>query len=341
MNMNGNDSYWQGRKILITGINGFVGGNLAKALHTRGADIVGLIRNIRKDSYLYYEGLADNITIIHGDVTDRELLRKTIVEEQITCCFHLAAQVEVGIARSYPFLTWETNIRGTYALLEAIRESDGIVQAVIFASTDKAYGSYDQQKLPYLEEYPLIPVYPYDVSKACADMIARSYASDIYCLPIIIARCCNIYGPGQLNFSALIPDAIRSAWGYGRFTPRGNGLHIRDYIYVDDVVRLYIMFAERLFKDHTLRGEVFNAGTNQPKKVKEIVRMIYQILGREDNYQRIEELWEHSQTTGEIDIQYMDYEKVNNFFGWKPCVDFDTGLRETIRWFERYLKRQA
>lgn len=332
------NKYWRNKNVLITGINGFIGGNLAKACYHNGANVVGIIRNQNRNSFLFHEGVADKVNLIPGDVTDKELIRSVIAEQRIECIFHLAAQVEVGIARAYPYLTWETNIRGTYSLLEAIRDNGDKIQAIIFASTDKAYGSYDKEKLPYLEEYPLNPVYPYDVSKACADMIARSYASDLYSLPIIITRFCNIYGPGQLNFSALIPDAIRSALGHSQFIPRGNGLNIRDYIYIDDVIELYIMFAEKLFMDRNLGGEVFNAGTNQPKQVKAIVRNIYEILNREDDYRRIEELWANSQTAGEIDIQYMGYDKVNKYFGWKPLINFDAGLKETIQWFEKYLK---
>ncbi|MFH1514591.1 MAG: GDP-mannose 4,6-dehydratase, partial [bacterium] len=219
------NKYWNNRNILITGINGFIGGNLAKACYHNGANVVGIIRNQKKNSFLFHEGIADKVNLINGDVTDKELVRSVIAEERIDCVFHLAAQVEVGVARAYPYLTWETNIKGTYALLEAIRESGEAIRAVVIASTDKAYGSYEQDKLPYLEEYPLIPVFPYDVSKACADMIARTYASDLFSLPIIITRFCNIYGPGQLNFSALIPDVVRAALGYGEFIPRGNGLH--------------------------------------------------------------------------------------------------------------------
>ena len=332
------NNYWNNRNVLITGINGFIGGNLAKACYHNGANVAGIIRNLKKNTFLFHEGVADKINLIQGDVTDRELIRSIIAEERIDCVFHLAAQVEVGVAQAYPYLTWETNIKGTYALLEAIRESGGAIQAVIIASTDKAYGSYEQDKLPYLEEYPLIPVYPYDVSKACADMIARTYASNLYSLPIIITRFCNIYGPGQLNFSALIPDAVRAVLGYGEFIPRGNGLNIRDYIFVDDAVDLYILFAERISQNSKLRGEIFNAGTNQPKQVKDIVQKIYGILNKEDEYRRLEGMWENQQTTGEIDYQYMSYDKLNRYFGWQPRKDFDTGLRETIRWYEKYFE---
>ncbi len=328
---------WTGKNVLITGINGFIGGNLAKACLQKEANVTGIIRNVKKDTLLFYEGVSDRVNIVQGDITDKDLMRRIIVEEQINYCFHLAAQVEVGVARECPYLTWETNIKGTYALLEAVRENREKVQAVIIASSDKAYGSYDKDKLPYVEDYPLIPVYPYDVSKACADMIARSYAGDLFRLPVIITRFCNIFGPGQLNFSALMPDAIRSALGYGKFIPRGNGLHLRDYIFIDDVVDLYLLFAERLAADGNLRGEIFNAGTNQPKMVKDIVRKIYEVLGKNEAYSEVEKLWADRKTVGEIDHQYMSYDKLDKYFGWNPAVGFDTGIQKTIQWFERYL----
>jgi CDP-glucose 4,6-dehydratase len=159
-------------------------------------------------------------------------------------------------------------------------------------------------------------------------------------LPIIITRFCNIYGPGQLNFSALIPDAIRAALGYHRFIPRGNGLNIRDYIYVDDAVDLYMLFAEKLSQDKSLRGEIFNAGTNEPKRVKDIVSKIYAILDKKDEYLLIEDMWADKQTIGEIDYQYMGYDKLNKYFNWKPLIDFDFGLKKTIEWFEKYLKNK-
>jgi CDP-glucose 4,6-dehydratase len=171
-------------------------------------------------------------------------------------------------------------------------------------------------------------------------MIARTYASDMYSLPIIITRFCNIYGPGQFNFSALIPDVIRTVLGYGDFVPRGNGLHVRDYIYVGDVVDLYMLFAEKLFYNRNLRGEIFNAGTNRPKKVKEIVEKIYSLLSKESEYRRIESLWTNRQTTGEIDCQYMNYDKLNKYFGWQPSMDFDTGLKQTIKWYEIYFRKK-
>ena len=331
-------NYWQGKNVFITGANGFIGGGLAQECLNRGANVFALIRNEKKDTYLFTEGLAERITIIRGELTDRELIRRIFSEERIHCCFHLAAQVEVGVAMSYPYLTYETNIKGTYTIMEAVRENRASVDAVVVASSDKAYGSYELDKLPYREDYPLIPIYPYDVSKACADLISRSYAIGSHDLPVIITRFCNIYGPGQLNFSALIPDTIRSALGYSTFIPRGNGLHIRDYIYLDDVVDLYLLLAERLAVDKTLRGEVFNAGTNEPKQVKDIVQLIYTMIGKEENYLHVQKQWENKKTLGEIDCQFMAYDKVNSLFGWKPEVSFDEGLKKTIEWFSKYLR---
>jgi CDP-glucose 4,6-dehydratase len=332
--------FWKGRNVLITGINGFIGGNLAKILCNFGANIVGIIRNQNKKSFIYYEGIADKVNLVNGNVTDKELIKRVISEERISVVFHLAAQVEVGIAQVYPYLTWETNIKGTYALLEAIRENSVAIKAAVIASTDKAYGSYEEDKLPYREEYPLVPDYPYDVSKACADMIAKSYTSGLYSLPIIITRFCNIYGPGQLNFSALIPDAIRAALGHGKFIPRSNGLSVRDYIFIDDVIHLYMLFAEKLAINKNLRGEIFNAGTNKPMRVKEIVERIYILINKEKEYRKINGMWSKHQTTGEINFQFMNYDKLNRYFGWNPSIDFEAGLKQTIEWYNEYFRRK-
>jgi len=223
-------SFWFGKNVFITGINGFIGGNLAKGLLQNGANVFGLVRNAARDTLLYYEKLDAQITLIEGEITDKDLLTRAISEEQIHVVFHLAAQVEVGVGLANPYLTFETNTRGTYCLMEAIRACPQTVKAVVVASTDKAYGAYPPERMPYKEDYPLLPKYPYDVSKACADMIARAYTSEIYRLPVVVTRFCNIFGPGQLNFSALIPDAVRACLGYGKFVPRGSGQQIRDFI---------------------------------------------------------------------------------------------------------------
>ena len=333
--------YWFGKNVLITGINGFIGGNLAKLLLAKGANVFGLIRNAKHDTLFYYEGLHEQTTLIEGDLTDRDLLARIISEEQIQAVFHLAAQVEVGVALTNPYLTFETNIRGTYSLLEAIRQCPQTIESVIVASSDKAYGSYPQSKMPYKEDYPLRPQYPYDVSKACADTIAQCYANEVFKLPVVVTRFCNIFGPGQLNFSALIPDSIRACLGHGTFVPRGNGKQVRDFIFVEDVVDLYLRIGEELAKNpRKFRGQIYNAGTNSPKSVREVLETVYRLTGRTRAFKSILAMMKGRETVGELDCQYMDFEKVNRDFGWAPRHSFDEGVTATIEWFKGYLKHK-
>jgi len=329
---------WIGKKVLITGVNGFVGGNLAEKLVKIGAEVYGLIRTTKLNTYLYYEKVNQKISLISGDLCDLKLLSQVISEEEINVVFHLGAQVEVGIGLKNPFITFETNIRGTYTILEALRNYPDSVEAIIVASSDKAYGEYAKSEMPYKEDFPLKPKYPYDTSKACADMIARAYSSSPHKLPIVITRFSNIYGPGQLNFSALIPDAIRSALGYSSFIPRGDGTMMRDFLFVEDIVDLYIRIAESISKEkEKLSGQIFNAGANSPETVKQILQKIFHMTGKMSEYEQILKNMKGKQTTGEIDSQFMDYEKVEKYFGWTPQHNTNDGIIKTVRWFERYL----
>ena len=337
----GKASYWSGTNVLITGINGFIGGNLARVLVEKGASVFGLMRNVKHDTLLFYEKLNERITLIDGEITDKDLLARIVSEEQIEAVFHLAAQVEVGVGLANPYLTFETNIRGTYSLLEAIRSCPQTIRSIIVASSDKAYGSYPAEKMPYQEDYPLLPKYPYDASKACADVIAQCYASEVYNLPVVVTRFCNIYGPGQLNFSAIFPDSIRACLGYGNFVPRGNGQQVRDFIFVEDVVELYLRIGEELAGNTgNIRGQVYNAGTNTPRSVREVLKTVYTLTGQERAFQSILEMMKGRATIGEIDCQFMDYAKVNRDFGWSPRHAFDDGVAKTIEWFKGYLKHK-
>jgi len=332
--------FWQGKKVFLTGVNGFIGGNLAKALLDAGAEVFGLIRNLNEESFLYFEGLHHRMTLIEGDLTDKELLTRVISEEGISCVFHLGAQVEVGVGLKNPYLTFETNVRGTYSLMEAIRTgaSEGQIEAVVIASTDKAYGAYPKEEMPYQEDYPLKPEYPYDVSKACADMIARSYSSDAYKMPVIITRFCNIYGPGQLNFSAIIPDSIRSALGYTTFEPRGDGTQMRDFIFAEDVAGLYLRLGQELAEQPSkMSGQVFNAGTNSAVTMREVLEKVYRLIGADKALAEVIAKFDGKKTFGEIDAQFMDFKKVEQFCGWRPEHDLDAGLEKTIAWFKRFL----
>ncbi len=330
-------NFWKNKNIFITGINGFVGGNLAKSLIEKDANVFGLVRNQDYESFLNYENLLHKVVVVKGNILDKQLIIDIITENQIDYVFHFAAQVEVGIAIKNPFLTYQTNVTGSINLLDAVLNSNHKVKSVIVASSDKAYGEYPKNKMPYKENYPLIPIYPYDVSKACSDLISKSYSSEPFNLPIIITRFCNIYGPGQLNFSALIPDAIRSALGLSKFLPRGNGKQIRDYIYINDVIELYLRMAKSLtMKKNKFSGQIFNIGTNHGYKVREIIENIYKSCNNEKELKKIIEKLKNKKTIGEIEHQYMDYQKVSKFLKWKPKTNIDNGINESIEWYKKY-----
>jgi CDP-glucose 4,6-dehydratase len=333
------DNFWNNKNVLITGISGFIGSNLTKSLLSQGSNIIGVTRTSHTNSLLNYEDLNSKVKLVSTDLNDLQALIGLIGENRIDHIFHLAAQVEVGVGLTNPYLTFESNTRATYTLLEAIRLSGINLSSVVIASTDKSYGSYPAEKMPYREDFPLLAKYPYDVSKACADMIAQSYATEIFNLPLIVTRFSNIYGPGQLNFSALFPDVIRSALGYSVFEPRGNGMQQRDYIYIDDVIDLYLKIGESLSNSPSnLAGEIFNAGTGKPIKVKDAIQAVHEQLNF-DGYKLILEKMSRRETSGEIDAQFMSHDKVRERFGWTPETDLFEGIKKSIEWYEGYLKK--
>ena len=334
-------NFWKNKNIFITGIAGFVGSNLAKNLEKCGANVIGITKSKRKDSLLYYEKIDKKINLIFGDITNKELLKSVFLKYKIEICFHLAAQVEVGSAKKYPYLTWETNVRGTYTLLEVIREYKSEIKAVVVASSDKAYGHYPKNKLPYKENYELKAEYPYDTSKACADMIAKTYAAKLFKLPILITRFANIYGPGQLNFTALIPDAIKSCINKNKFVIRSNGESIRDFVHIDDIVNLYKLLAENLYKNpKKFSGEVFNAGTNMRHKIKDIIKEIFIYGKKNKELKKIFKKMHKNKTSGELVAQYMDYKKINTYLGWKPKFKFSNTLPDLFNWYKKYFKKK-
>ena len=333
--------FWKDKNIFITGVGGFVGSNLAKNLVKSGANVVGLTKSKKLDSLLYYENIDKKINLIFGDISDKELLNSIFLKFKIEICFHLAAQVEVGSAKKYPYLTWETNVRGTYTLLEVIRKYKKQIKAVVVASSDKAYGHYPKSKLPYKENYELKAEYPYDTSKACADMIAKTYASKLFKLPILITRFANIYGPGQLNFTALIPDTIKCCILNKRFIIRSNGESIRDFVYIDDIVDLYKLLSKNLYiNPKKFSGEVFNAGTNVRHKIKDIIKEIFEHAKKKKELKNIFKKMHKNKTSGELAAQYMDYEKLNNYLGWKPKFKFSHALPYLFNWYKEYFKRK-
>ena len=260
---------WRERRVLITGVGGFVASNLAAELVRRGASVVGVLRDSRGARRLRVFGLTGDIDIVHGSIDDYALMERVMVEYEIEYVFHLAAQAIVGIANSSPISTFDSNIRGTWTLLEAARHSRRL-KAFVMASSDKAYG--DQPILPYTEETSLNAVYPYDVSKLCAEAIARSYAAT-FDVPLSVVRCANIYGEGDLNWSRIVPGTIRSILLGEAPVIRSDGTLERDYIHVSDAVRAYLAVGDAL-GNGGIGGEAFNFGAGRAYSVVEIVQTI-------------------------------------------------------------------
>ena len=252
---------------LLTGATGFVGGWLVPALVARQAAVVCLVRDWVPDSELVARGLPAQVSVVRGDARDQALVERILGEYEVNTVFHLAAQAVVGIADRNPISTFESNVRGTWTVLEACRRSPAVGQ-IIVASSDKAYGSHST--LPYHEDMALQGRFPYDASKSCADLIAQSYAAT-YGLPVIISRCANLYGGGDLNWNRLVPGTIRSVLRGDRPIVRSNGHMIRDYMYVEDGVMAYLTLAEALEGQRALSGRAFNFGHHDPITVLGLV----------------------------------------------------------------------
>ncbi len=335
-----NKNFWRSKTVLITGINGFIGGNLAKYFLSLDAKVLGISNSEVKNRFLIYENISRKIKLSKVDLKCFKEISTYVNKNKIDVCIHLAAQVDVNLAKRDPFETFESNIRGTYNLLESLRKK-GTVKSIIVASSDKAYGEYPLSELPYKEHYDLKPKFPYDVSKACGDMIAKSFSSSLFNLPIIITRFANIYGPGQLNFTALIPDCILSIYKYRKFIPRGDGTNKRDFLYVKDVCYLYTCLSYNLYKNKKLSGEVFNAGTTHGYSVDDIIRELCKQTSNKELYAEIKKKYRNKKLTGEIKHQFMNYDKLKKYFGWKPTYSIKDGLSETISWYDKFLKKYS
>lgn len=324
-------SYWADKRVLVTGCTGFVGSWLTKRLVDEGATVVGLIWEVDTDAVFYQLGLHNHIACVPGDIADLPLLSEVLADHHIDTVFHLAAQAIVTKANVSPLETYESNTRGTWVLLEAVRIADSI-QRVVVASSDKVYG--EQEILPYLESTSLSAINPYDVSKACADLIAQSYAKTFH-LPLAILRCGNIYGGGDLNFNRLIPGTIHAALKNEDPLIRSDGLFTRDYLHVDDVVSACLLVAQAIDEDR-LCGEPFNFGNEQPFTVLEVVE---EILGQMD-CKHLSPVIQNS-ATAEIRHQYLSAAKAKEQLGWVPAHNLESGLRATIPWYETFLSEKG
>ena len=323
---------WSGHRVFVTGATGIVGSWLVKGLLRRGASVVTLVRDWDPQTELVRSGDILRTSVVNGRLEDYDTLERAINEHEIDTVFHLGAQPIVSTALRNPLPTFEANVRGSYNLLEACRVHRSLVSRVVIASSDKAYG--DGPSLPYTEDMPANGKHPYDVSKSCTDLIALSYAHT-YDVPVTVARCGNIYGGGDLNWSRIVPGTIRSLWLGERPVIRSNGLFIRDYIFVDDVVDAYIALAEQTGRAG-VDGEAFNFSPESKVSVLEITAAIQRAMERTDLEPVILD-----QVRAEIRDQYLDSAKARQVLGWAPRHTLDQGLQKTIAWYRRFLEHAA
>lgn len=328
MELSPRNGFWRDRPTLVTGATGLVGGWLVRHLLAAGADVVCLVRDWVPQCHLVRSGLIEQVKVVRGSVGSLARLERVLAEYEIDTVFHLAAQTIVGIANRNPLSTFETNIRGTWLMLEACRRSPAVRQ-IVLASSDKAYGQ--QPQLPYTESAPLAGQHPYDVSKSCADLIARSYAAT-YRLPVCITRCGNFYGGGDLNWNRIVPGTIRSVLRGQRPVIRSDGRSLRDYLYVEDGAAAYMLLAERLATCPGLAGEAFNFSCEAPLAVVDLVGRILAAMGSD----LAPVIQNHA--SNEIRDQYLSAEKARRMLGWSPRFDLAEGLRRTIAWYEEYLR---
>lgn len=316
--------FWKNRNVFVTGATGFIGANLVGKLVEVGAKVVCLQRDYVRPNSLDVLNLRDKVTIIDGSVEDLELMSRILNEYEIDTVFHLAAQALVGVANRSPLSTFESNIRGTYVLLEACR-INRIVKRIVVASSDKAYGIH--QELPYQEDFALQGLYPYDVSKTCTDLIAQSFAHS-FDLPVTIVRSANVYGIADLNLSRIIPGTIISILNNENPIIRSDGTPVREFIFTEDVADGYLLLAEEIEKS---RSEAFNFGTDKPIQMLELVKLILQLMDKENDLSP--DILLTDKIKNEIDAQYLSSEKINKTFGWKPEVSLENGLKKTIEWY--------
>lgn len=319
--------FWNDKNVFITGCTGFLGSYLAKELVNSGANVTGLVRDRIPRSNLYFGEEYKKINFVYGELEDEALLERAFGEYEIDTVFHVGAQAIVGVANRNPLATFETNVRGTWNVLEAARRSP-LIKRVIVASSDKAYG--DQEVLPYHEDMPLKGRHPYDVSKSCADLISQAYHKT-YGLPVCITRCGNLFGGGDLNFNRIIPQTIRSVLKNEPPVIRSDGTFIRDYFYVEDAVKAYMLLAEKM-EELNLQGEAFNFSNEIQLTVLDLVNMILHLMESDLKPVIL------NQGTNEIRHQYLSAQKAREVLNWAPAYTIEQGLKKTIEWYRNFFK---
>jgi CDP-glucose 4,6-dehydratase len=322
---------WKNKQVFVTGCTGLLGSWLCRELIDRGANVTGLVRDWVPHSILLSEDVTDNMNVVRGCVEDYQTIERSLNEYEIEVVFHLAAQTIVEIANRNPLSTFESNIKGTWNVLEGCRRVPTIKQIVV-ASSDKAYG--DQPKLPYDESTPLQGTHPYDVSKSCADLICKAYNVS-YGLPVCVTRCGNFYGGGDLNWNRLVPGTIRSVYEGHRPIIRSDGTFIRDYFYIKDGVNAYLHLAEKM-TEKGIAGESYNFSNELQVPALDIVKSITQLMNRNDLTPTI-----RGTAKNEIKHQYLSAAKAKKELKWKAQYSLDEGLAETIKWYTDYFKRNG
>lgn len=324
-----NLEFWRDRRVFVTGATGLVGGWLVKRLLAAHADVICLVRDSVPQSEFHRAGLYDQVTTVRGDLNDYETVERALGEYEVETVVHLAAQAIVGIANRNPLSTFETNIGGTWKLLEACRRSPKVKQ-IVAASSDKAYG--DAPILPYTEDTPLAGKHPYDVSKSCSDLICQTYATT-YGLPVVITRCGNFYGGGDLNWNRIVPGTIRAVTRGQAPVIRSDGTFIRDYFYVEDGAAAYMHLAEQLAANPQLAGEAFNLSNETQVTVFELVERILQAMNSDISPVVLGE------ASHEIKHQSLSANKARNLLNWQPLYTLDEGLIRTVSWYSKYFQQ--
>lgn len=321
-------SFWNNKNVLITGATGLVGSWLVRDLLEKGARVTALVLDNDPNSQLIRSGDYNRISVVNGDLRNYKDVSRAVFSNECTDIFHLGAQTIVGTALQDPISTFESNIQGTWNIMETARQSNGAVKSVVVASSDKAYGSSNQ--LPYLENFPLHGDGPYDVSKSCTDLIAQSYGTT-YGVPVTIARCGNIYGGGDLNWSRIVPGTMRDLLNANRPVLRSDGTFVRDYVHVDDIVSAYLCLSE-VSQSKNLKGEAFNFSRDEPLSVLDLYREISMTVVGSYIEPEIQ-----NAVKSEIKDQHLNSGKAQSMLGWKSSITLQNGLEKTLNWYKSFL----
>lgn len=322
------NSNWSNRNVLVTGATGLLGSWLVDRLIKEGANVTALVLDHDPQSELIRSGNIAKVNVVNGNLANFEDVKRSVFRDDVDSIFHLGAQTIVGTALKDPRTTFESNVQGTWNVLEAARLAGGKVRSVLVASSDKAYGTAD--KLPYGEDMPLRGDGPYDVSKSATDLISRSYGVT-YGLPVVIARCGNIFGGGDLNWSRIVPGTIRSLLNGQTPEIRSDGKFIRDYVHVDDAVDAYLHMAASM-ESKNIAGEAFNFSRDEPMSVLELYKVICQVTTGGYVEPKVLNI-----AKAEIHSQHLDSGKARRELGWSSKVTLEDGLKRTVGWYKKFL----